>query len=227
MKNFIVIILTMSGMLSAFAQQSETRNIGPFSGVKASEGIDVYLKSGDKEAVKVEVSGSVTLSDVLTEISGSYLKIHMKEGNHRNIDVKVYVTYVKLDKLSASSAGSIYSDGKIKSGSMEISASSAGVIEIAVESDELSASSSSAGDIEITGKVRSLVAESSSAGQIDADELEAESVEVEASSGGSAKVFVTKKLDANASSGGSVRYRGNPEKSNTESSSGGSVKKAN
>jgi len=34
-------------------------------------------------------------------------------------------------------------------------------------------------------------------------------------------------LDGHASSGGSVRYRGNPSKAITDSSSGGSVKKSN
>jgi hypothetical protein len=228
MKKVIVIILFAYSITVAYAQKTETRNVGPFSGVKAAEGIDVYLKKGDKESVTVEVTGTnANPADVITEVSGSYLKVHMKDGNHRNIDVKVYVTYVKVDKLSASSAGSIYSDGTIKASLFEVSASSAGTIEVMVEANELQASSSSAGDIELKGKAKSISAEASSAGEIDAYDLEAEDVEAEASSGGAVKVNVTKNLDANASSGGAIRYRGNPDRSNTESSSGGSVKKSN
>jgi hypothetical protein len=52
-------------------------------------------------------------------------------------------------------------------------------------------------------------------------------VTVETSSAGSVKVNVADALVANASSGGSIRYRGNPSKSITNSSSGGSVKKSN
>jgi hypothetical protein len=228
MKKVLVIILLSYSITLAYGQQSETRNVGPFTGVKAAEGIDVYLKKGDKESVKVEVTGTGgSPSDVLTEVSGSYLKVHMKDGNHRNIDVKVYVTYVQLDKLSASSAGSIYSDGSIKATNMEVNASSAGTIEVTVEANALNASSSSAGDIELKGKVKTIIVEASSAGEIDAYDLEAEDVDAQASSGGTVKVNVTKNLDANASSGGGVRYRGNPDRSNTESSSGGSVKKSN
>jgi hypothetical protein len=40
------------------------------------------------------------------------------------------------------------------------------------------------------------------------------------------KVSVQSSFVANASSGGSIRYRGNPGKSITNSSSGGSVKKS-
>ena len=43
---------------TARGQESETRNIGSFSGVKVTEGIDVYLKRGDKESVRVEVTGT-------------------------------------------------------------------------------------------------------------------------------------------------------------------------
>jgi hypothetical protein len=41
------------------------------------------------------------------------------------------------------------------------------------------------------------------------------------------KVSVVSELIAHASSGGSIRFRGNPNKSITDSSSGGSVKKSN
>jgi hypothetical protein len=228
MKKFVLIILLAYPATVASAQQSETRSVGSFSGVKAAEGIDVYLKNGDKESVKVEITGdNISLSEVLTEVSGSYLKVHMKDGNHRNIDVKVYVTYVRLDKLSASSAGSIFSDGKIKANTMEISASSAGTIEVTVEANEIETSSSSAGDVELKGQAKSISVDASSAGEVDAYDLEADNVQAEASSGGSVKVNVKKNLSAHASSGGSIRYRGNPDKQITESSSGGSVKKSN
>lgn len=226
MTKYLAIILVACFSISASAQQTETRSIGSFSGVKASEAIDVYLKKGDKESIRVEVNSGKT-GDVITEVSGSYLKIHMRDGSYKNTDAKVYVTYVKLDKLSASSAGSIFAEGAIKSGDMEISASSAGTIDVTVDAESLESSSSSAADIELKGRVKRLTADASSAGEIDAYDLEAEKVEAEASSGGSIKVNVTKDLVAHASSGGGIRYRGNPDKSITESSSGGSVKKSN
>jgi hypothetical protein len=192
-----------------------------------AEGIDVYLKKGDKESAKVEVT-NVPLGDVLTEVSGSYLKVHMKDGHYRGkYSVKVYVTYVKLEKLSASSGGNIFSEEVIKSNSLDIHASSAGTIEIGAEADRIEVSASSAGQVEIQGKAGSLNADVSSGGQIDAYDLEAKKVSAEASSGGSAKVNVIDDIMANASSGGTVRYRGDPSKSMTNSSSGGSVKKSN
>ncbi|HPM32435.1 MAG TPA: head GIN domain-containing protein [Chryseolinea sp.] len=227
MKNLLFIIGFALVVTFAQAQETQTRNVVSFSGVKVAEGIDVYLKKGDKESVKVEATG-VKIENVLTEVSGSYLKVHMRDGNYRgHINVKVYVTYVKIDKLSASSAGSIFSESTISANALEISCSSAGNVEVSIDAQTLNVSASSAGEMELKGKTKSLSADASSAGEIDAYDLEAQNVEAEASSGASIKIFVSESIDAEASSGGSIRYRGNPTKSDTGSSSGGSVKKSN
>ena len=226
MKNLLALSVLVCSFFSGLAQQSETRELGTFSGVKAAEGIDVFLKQGDKERVKIEVTGTDP-SNIITEVSGSYLKIHMRDGRYRSVDAKVYVTYVKLNKLSASSAGSIFSEGTIQANSLEISASSAGSVDVTIDAGTAEVSSSSAGDVELKGKTESIFVDASSAGEIDAYDLEATRVEAEASSAGSIKINVTQNLDARASSGGTIRYRGNPDRSNTNSSSGGSVKKSN
>src|SRR5688572_14199707 len=102
MKKFLVAVFISITAL-ANAQQTENRSVNSFKGVKVAEGIDVYLKKGTKEAIRVEVTG-VKLGEVITEVSGDYLKIHMDDGSYRNMTVKVYVTYVEVNKLSASSA---------------------------------------------------------------------------------------------------------------------------
>jgi hypothetical protein len=212
-------------LITGFSQESQIRSVGSFTGVKVGEAIDVYLKKGDKESVRVEVSGT-SASNVLTEVSGSYLKIHMKDGRYRNRNVKVYVTYVSMEKIRASSAANVFSEGTIKAGSMEISASIAATIEISIEAEFASIDASSAGDVVLEGKAKTLEIDVSSAGEVDAYSLESESVRANASSAGSAKISVSKDLHAQASSGGSIRYRGAPAKTNTNSSSGGSVKKS-
>ena len=226
MKKSWALILIFFSFFNAAAQQTEERDLEAFTGVKAAEGVDVFLTKGDKERVKVEVTGTDP-SNVITEISGSYLKVHMKDGRYRSVDAKVYVTYVDLDKLSASSAGSIFSEGTIKTRLMDISASSAGSVEISIEANSIEVSSSSAGDVELKGKATRINIDASSAGEIDAYDLEAEEVDARASSAGSVKIHAKESLHAHASSGGRIRYRGNPDRSNTNSSSGGSVKKSN
>jgi hypothetical protein len=226
--NKVIIVLLIGIATTAVAQQTESRSIGSFKGVKVSEGIDVYLKKGEKEALKIEAVG-VKTGDVITEISGDYLKIHMHDARYRdnNRTVRVYVTYVNVNKLSASSAGNIFAEGVISATSFSMSASSAATIDVQIDVTDLEVSASSAADIELKGKAKNVEIDISSAGEVDAYDLEAEVVAVDVSSAGSAKVFATKEIVAHASSGGSIRYKGSPARSNTNSSSGGSVRKSN
>lgn len=224
-KIFLTSVVLLFGWL-AMAQQSDVRSVGSFNGVKAGEAVDVYLKKGDKESVRVEVTGT-DASNVLTEVSGGYLRVHMRDGRYKNRSVKVYVTYVSLSKIHASSAANIFSEGIIKAPDLDISTSSAGSIEISIDAGSVMVEASSAGDVVLEGKARKLDVDVSSAGEVDAYTVNCEIVQASASSAGSVKISVSKELTARASSGGSIRYRGSPSKTNTDSSSGGSVKKAN
>ena len=212
--------------LPLFGQQSQQRNVSAFSGIHAAEGIDVYLKQGDKESVKVEVTEG-DIKDVVTEVAGTSLKVHMKSGSSKVRNAKVYVTYTKLDKVSASSGANIFSEGTITAIDVDIQASSGSNIELMIDAKSIAAEASSAGEIELKGKTDRLEAEAQSGASVDAYDLAAKTVDAQASSGGSMKISVIDNLTANASSAGMIRYRGNPGKSVTNSSSAGSVKKTN
>ncbi len=214
--------------LPLWAQQSETRALNSFRGIKVSQAIDAYLKKGDKESVRVEVTGAST-SDVITEVEGSSLRIKMRDSRNfwSKVHVKAYVTYVNLEKISASSASSVFSDGVIKTDHIDINASSAANVEVSLDANSVMVDASSAGEVVLEGKSPKLEVEASSAADVDAYKLECETVVASVSSGGEAKLSVSKDLEAHASSGGDIRYRGNPSRTNTHSSSGGSVKKTN
>lgn len=217
----IVLLVSISGTL--FAQQSEERDLGSFSEIKVGEAIDLYLIQGNTEKARIEIS-SGELDDVETRVSGGTLRIGMRPGNYRH-SVKVYVTYRKIDGLTATSASNVYTEGLLRSERLYISISSAASAELEIEAEELALNVSSSGDLEIRGKASQGNIQVSSAGDVDAYDLIVDALQVQASSAGDAKVFAKSRIQAHASSGGSVRYRGNPAQSQTDSSSGGSVRK--
>ena len=227
--NTIKIILIFSTVLllssPSVGQKIENRDVGSFHALSASEGVDVYVIPGSKEKVKVEVSG-IALDDVLTDVAGGRLKIHLSGNRHRNHNVKVFVTFVQLEDISASSAANIISDGTIKGKNLDLNVSSAADMELEVDVENIEATASSAGDIELTGKAEEIDASASSAGGIDAYDLKTKKVRARASSGGDVKVYALEEIEAKASSGGSVRYKGDPNRSHTDSGSGGSVRKS-
>ncbi|HLT82342.1 MAG TPA: head GIN domain-containing protein [Cyclobacteriaceae bacterium] len=227
MNRVLVTLVFFMLVFAAYGQQSEVREVGSFRGIRAAEGVDVYLKKGDREAVRVEVGGNTELSHIVTEVSGDYLRIHVREGRfRRNVNARVFVTYRDIDRISTSSAANVYSDGVLRARNLEIECASAASVEIDIEVNDLQVRVSSAGDVELEGKAGKADFSVSSAGEIDAYDLQVDVLSVEASTAGSAKVHVVKELNARASTAANIRYRGNPTKSRTDSSTGGSVKKS-
>lgn len=244
-KSFLLTLIGIAVASLTFAQSKETRNLSSFSEISAQEGIDVFLTKGSREEVKI-VAESVDADEVLTDINGGKLKIHLEGNSHNNVDVEVYVTYKSLDALQASSAASIFGKelittsgdfeidvssagdirAKIKAGELKIDASSAGGVELEVEVDAIRADVQSAGDVEVTGMAREQEVEVESSGDYDAEDIESESVNVEASSGGTIRVNVSSRIDGNANSGGTIKYKGSPKYVDVSTSSGGSIRKS-
>jgi len=220
---FVSAILIQS---TAFAQNSEERLVRSFNSIKVGEAIKVYLKSGPTEKVVVETSG-VSPDEVLTDVAGGKLRIEMKGNrNYRNISVTVQVTFTKIESMEVSSAAKIISNNVIIGDELSLSASSAGSMALDVEVEELEIEVSSSGNVELTGRADFQKVEASSAGGYDGFDLISRKAKVSAGSAGRARVNVTEDIDASASSGGSIRYKGSPEYVDTKASSGGSVKRS-
>jgi hypothetical protein len=72
-------------------------------------------------------------------------------------------------------------------------------------------------------KVPNLHVTAHSGGDVDAFAIPADTVDVNANSGGDAKVTALVSLNANANSGGDITYRGHPPHANIKTSSGGDI----
>lgn len=225
MKNILFIILLLVTPIIGKSQDREERKVDSFNELKVGQAIKVILRQSNEEKIIIE-SSNVDLADIRTEVSDGTLKIYLKGERYRSINVNVDVYYRNLKGISASSAASVKSDGVIKGDNFAIDASSAASIDVKLDVYDLEVDVSSAADVRLAGKAHELEIDVSSAGGVNAYDLIAEIVDASASSAGSAKVHATKSLVARASSGGSIRYSGSPDRSNIDSSSGGSVKKS-
>ncbi len=224
MKKNILILVFSFLMISGFAQHRESRNLSSFSEITVGEAIHVNLIHGSSEKAEIIASG-IDLDDVITDVSGDRLRIHLDGNNYRNIDVKINLTYRELDEISISSAARVIADEAITAEALEIDVSSAGGGEMKLNAGKVEIDISSAGNLELSGKADRLEVEVSSAGDLEAYDLECQEADLSVSSGGSASVNISARMEAKASSGGTIRYKGNPEKVYVNSNSGGSIKK--
>ncbi len=198
------------------------RTAGNFTGIKVSTGIDVYLKQTDNESIVVEADENLH-EYIKTEIRDGVLNVYT-DANIRNAERKrVYVTMENIRSIKTTSAGDVIGETPVKSDQLELSASSAGNINLEVYAKVIEADISSSGDITLNGRADRLNVNLSSAGDLNAYELEATEADVSASSAGDADVSVTERLTARASSAGDINYKGNPKYIDAHSSSAGGV----
>ncbi len=207
------------------------RNIKNFHAIKVSNGIDLYLSNGD-EAAAVSASEIKYRDKIKTEVEDGVLKIWYDQDLTNQIiftnkrDLRAYVSYKKLDMLTASAGSDVLVDGTIKGQSLTLKISSGSDFKGNVEVDEIYVDQSSGSDIKIAGKANSISIEASSGSDFNGINLIVDNCNAKSSSGSDISVTVNKALNAKASSGSDITYKGNPEVTKTKSS-GGSINRRN
>lgn len=228
---FLIVLLGVnSSVMAGHKDQSGVRNLKNFNAIKVSAGIDLYLSMGNEERVRVEADEDI-IDDVITEMRQGTLNITMENKNWLNIfnwgksnrPVKVYVTVKELKSIEASSGTDVKTEDRLRGDKLRIKASSGSDVNLDVVYNTISLNASSGSDAKIRGRAKIFRVSCSSGSDINARNLESAICHVAVSSGSDATVTVTDELFAEASSGGDVRYYGNPPVREIDTSSGGDI----
>ena len=225
MKKLIMILLLGVFLAPVFGQDKETRNLRTFNKVSVGESIELVIEQGDENVAYIETRG-VNPEDVLTEITGSRLKIHMDRGMYFSTDVYIKLIYKEdLEGIKVSSSADLRSNSLIKSDDLLVQVSSSGDAELDVDARSLDIDVSSSGKLDIAGRADRLSIEVSSSGKVNGFDLTCGTVSADLSSSGRAEVTVVDKLVGEASSSGKLTYKGDPDKVLVDTSSSGRVRK--
>jgi hypothetical protein len=200
------------------------RTADSFEGIRVSTGINVYLKQGDKESITVEADENLH-EYIITEVKGGILHVY-SDANIRDAKMKrVYVTIKEVTSLKTSSAGDIIGESPFKCSDLEVDVSSAGNVKLELTARKVEVNISSSGNVNLAGEADILYADLSSAGDLEAYNFKVKESEISASSAGDARVYVSEKIAARASSAGDITYKGDPKYVDAHSSSAGGIHK--
>lgn len=194
-----------------------------FSIIKATEGLEVLLTQNDNESIIVEADANLH-NLILTEIEDDVLKIHTKKNIGKCKAKKVLVNFKDISKIIATSGSNVYTTKTIDVEMLDLKTTSGSDMTVAVNARTLHCESTSGSDLKLSGKTDLLIAEATSGSDIKAGELIAQSSKVKATSGADITINTAKELIASATSGGDVKYYGNPEKVTKNNSVSGSIK---
>ena len=237
MKKFLFLTIMILGIIVSKAQKTiydanaQVRQAKGFHAIQVSGGIDLFLSSGE-EALAVSAREAEDRGRIKTEVENGVLKIWFdwKEGGNflkgGNRQLKAYVSYKTLDRLSASGGSDVVVDGTINAGKFTLSISGGSDFRGSLNAQEVTVDQSGGADIDISGKASRITINASGGSDFDGYGLEAETATVGASGGSDVQITVTKQLTANASGGSDVSYKGNASAVTSNKSGGSSIRKS-
>jgi hypothetical protein len=202
---------------------TETRTVkDDFTKIKVSTGLDLYLTQGSSEEIIVEADEN--LQDIIiTEVNKGVLTIYADQNIWRAKSRKIYVTVKSLEALTATSGSDVYAEETLTVKDIKISATSGSDIRVSLNADTVETSSTSGSDIDVSGVANNHISRATSGASINAYQLESKNVTVKVSSGADINIYASESINAKASSGGDIDFKGSPKQINKKSSSGGSV----
>jgi hypothetical protein len=203
---------------------SEERDIGEFTGLKVSSGIDVVIRQGNEISLELEADDNLH-EVIITEVVDNTLKIDTRKNIRKAKSKKVFLVYEDLNRIRISSSGDVTGENTLQTDRLDIDLSSAGDLNLEVEAEKISCDISSAGDARLSGSTEILMASLSSAGDLHAYELMAKKADVSCSSAGDARIYASEEFNLRSSSAGSIYYKGEGRVSNSHTSSAGSIVK--
>lgn len=204
---------------------SKTRKIGDnFTKVIVGNGLDLFISQGNE--VKLTVEADENLHEIITtEVKNGQLRIATEKNIFRSKARKVYLTVVDIEELVATSGSDVFSENVLKVDELTVETSSGADLKIEVEANTISTNSSSGADLRISGKTIKHNSNASSGSSIRAYNLESKESYAHVSSGADISIHASDYMNANASSGGDIKLKGNPNKFDKRTSSGGRVSK--
>jgi len=197
-----------------------------FVRISASRGLDVYITKSKN--ISLEVEADENLHELIeTEVKNGTLYITATKNINMASAKKIHVSADNINEIQVNSGAEVYSENTFSSERLVLSVSSGAHARMDLKVGDLTCESSSGAGMVLRGEANTLTASSSSGSDIDAYELIAKECTAKASSGSDIELNVSYRFDGSASSGGDIKFKGNPEKIDKNNNSGGSVRQVN
>ncbi|MDZ4792646.1 MAG: head GIN domain-containing protein [Bacteroidota bacterium] len=232
--SFLLTALTGSALLAQktiYDPNAEKRTVSGFHGIDVATGIQLTLTEGNTEDVAVSAATAEFRDKIVTKVVNGVLKIYFetKTGavnkTKETKDMKAYVSYKKLDLLHVTTGAKVKIDGVLKSSSLDMEANTGAIVDGEVNIASLKISQNTGSKVSLSGKADKLDIEGDTGSKFKGEDMSASNCTVKVSTGAIISVKAEKELQVKASTGGSVKYKGDPTVKEIKKSTGGTVNK--
>ena len=168
---------------------TQTRDVADFTRIENSTSVDVRLRVGEPQRVRV-LAGENVIDDVRTEVRDGTLHLTFDHDGFGGDDVVVETSVGSLAGIHASGSGDIDADG--------------------IDADAFDIRSDGSADIAREGTTGRLAVDLSGSGDADLDGLSAREARVSVHGSGDVDVRADERLEVDVDGSGDVRYHGDP-----------------
>lgn len=208
---------------------AEKRTVGSFHGIDVGTGIELLLTQGTTEEVAVSASKPEFRERIITRIENGILKIYYdsKTGainkTKENKELKAYVSCKTLDRLHANTGAEVTISGVLQSASLDMEANTGAIIHGQVDLGTLKLDQNTGSKVTLSGKTDRIEAEGSTGSKFTGEDMNTSTCKVEVSTGARFSIHAEKELQAKASTGAVIKYKGAAGIKTVKTNTGGSV----
>ena len=193
-----------------------------FTKIKVSTGLNLYLSQGNKNKITLEADENLH-EIIFTEIENGELKIYSDKNIWNAKAKKVYVTVKDLTSLVATSGSDVYTEEELNMENVNIVSSSVANIDLDLNANSMISIATSGSNIKLNGTTIQHTCSATSGASIEAYDLTSENVTAIVTSDADINIYASVSLDARATSGGNIDFKGNPKNIKKSSTSEGSI----
>lgn len=213
----MLVLLAGSSIASAqnivYDENAEVRTVPGFNSVEVSGAVSLYLAQGTVQGVAVSAGEAKYNNKIRTEVSNGVLKISVDAGiwnsfNWTNKKLKAYVTVTDLNRLEVSGASYVSINGTLKSNDLKLDISGASEVKGIIDVNKLNLAISGASVARLSGYAKKGLIEAIGACKINSYGLSVDTCKVSSSGASDVRLTVNNELNADASGGSTIFYKG-------------------
>jgi hypothetical protein len=235
--NFKILLLVAATSITLFSScrrfrcvkgtgnvRTETRKMTGFTKIDISGGYKVTLKQDSSESISITTDDNL-FKYIQTNIEGSTLKLRSRRNICSSGETIVIIGVKNLDKISASGAVEVRSDGRLTVQDLNFDLSGSTKIDMELYAGRVRTDASGSTEVYLKGQAASHEVDLSGSGKVEALDFVVGKYKIGTSGASECKINVLNELDVHTSGASDIQYRGNPTKVNNDQSGASSVKK--
>ncbi len=204
--------------------KQETRKVEDFTKIEVSGSYKIILVQDSSLSLNISADDNL-LEYIKTSVDGNTLSI--KNKNICSDDITVTIGVRNLEEIHTSGAVELSSNGKIKTGDINLHFSGSTKTTLDLNAARVSTQGSGSTEINLTGQASTHDIELSGSGNVNAFDFIVGDYNIHTSGSTDCQINVLRALNVHSSGSSSIQYRGNPTEVNNDKSGSSSLEKVN